>query len=195
MADSSTALIDRWRDGDQQAAGDLYRRYVERLSGIVTAQMSQRFRSRLDADDVVQSVCRSFFRRVSEGQFQFDEDDDVWKLLVTISLNKLRNQIRRHSAAKRDAAQETQRRDNSLPDDFHLERLSATPSPVEAFIFSETIEKVSERLDEKHALLLQLRLEGHSQQEIAEQLRTSDRTIRRMLESIRQVLTEELLDD
>lgn len=192
MPDASTELIERWRAGDEQAASDLYQRYVERLSGIVTAQLSERFRSRLDADDVVQSVCRSFFRRVSEGQFHFDQDDDVWKLLVTISLNKLRNQIRRHSAAKRDAAQETARRDNTLPDDFYLEKLAATPSPVEAFIFSETIERISERLDEKHALMLQLRLEGHSQQEIADQLRTSDRTIRRMLENIREFLSREL---
>jgi RNA polymerase sigma-70 factor (ECF subfamily) len=192
MSESSTSLIDRWRQGDQAAADVLYQRYVERLSGIVTAQLADRFRSRMDADDVVQSVCRSFFRRVQEGQFRFDADDDVWKLLVTISLNKLRNQIRRHSAAKRDASQERRRRDNALPDDFHLEKLAETPSPVEAFIFAEMVERVCDQLDDRHALLLQLRLEGHNQQEIAERLQTSDRSVRRMMDNIRDVLSREL---
>ncbi len=194
MTQSSTELIDRWRQGDQQAADALYQRYIDRLSEIVNARLSQRFRSRLDADDVVQSVCRTFFRRVAEGQFQFDQDDEVWKLLVTISLNKLRNQIRHHSAARRDASQEVQRQDSSRPDEYLLEKLSVAPQPVEAFIFAETIEQISEQLDEKHALLLQMRMAGHSQQEIAEQLQTSDRSIRRMIESIREVLSRELTD-
>ncbi|MBX3436606.1 MAG: sigma-70 family RNA polymerase sigma factor [Planctomycetaceae bacterium] len=192
MSQASTDLVARWRDGDQNAARDLYQRYVERLSGIVTAQLSDRLRARADADDVLQSACRSFFRRVQDGQFQFDEDEDVWKLLVTISLNKLRSQVRKHSAAKRNAAQEISRRDNTLPDDFHLEKLSESPSPVEAFIFAEMIERVCENLDNKHAMLLGLRMEGYSQQEIAEQLQTSDRSIRRMLDNIRQVLSREL---
>lgn len=189
---ASTELIERWRDGDQLAANELYQRYVERLSGIVTSHLSERLRARTDADDVLQSACRSFFRRVQDGQFEFDQDDDVWKLLVTISLNKLRSQVRRHSAAKRDASQEISRRDNSLPDDFHLEKLAETPSPVEAFIFAEMIERVSEKLDSRHAMLLELRMEGYSQQEIADQLQTSDRSIRRMLDNIRQVLNHEL---
>ncbi len=192
MSQASTELIERWRDGDQDAASQLYQRYVERLSGIVSSQLSDRLRARTDADDVLQSACRSFFRRVREGQFQFDEDEDVWKLLVTISLNKLRSQVRRHSAAKRDAAQEVTRRDNSLPDDFHLEKLANTPSPVEAFIFAEMIESVSEKLDARHAMLLELRMEGYSQMEIANQLQTSDRSIRRMLDSVRAVLSREL---
>ncbi len=192
MEQASTELVDRWRQGDHQAANELYQRYVERLSGIVTAQLADRLRSRTDADDVLQSACRSFFRRVKDGQFEFDADDDVWKLLVTISLNKLRSQVRKHSAAKRDAAQEVSRSNNQVPDDFHLEKLTETPSPVEAFIFAEMIERVSTKLGADHAVLLQLRMEGHSQQEIAEALQTSDRSIRRMLDNIREALNTEL---
>ncbi len=192
MSQASTELVERWRGGDQAAASQLYQRYVERLSGIVSGHLSDRLRARTDADDVLQSACRSFFRRVREGQFQFDEDEDVWKLLVTISLNKLRSQVRRHSAAKRDAAQEVTRRDNSLPDDFHLQKLAKTPSPVEAFIFAEMIESVSDKLGTQHAMLLELRMEGYSQLEIAGKLQTSDRSIRRMLDSVRNVLSREL---
>ena len=54
------------------------------------------------------------------------------------------------------------------------------------------IESVSEKLGADHALLLQLRMEGHSQQEIANALDTSDRSVRRMLDNIRQVLSREL---
>ncbi|MCA9025926.1 MAG: sigma-70 family RNA polymerase sigma factor [Planctomycetaceae bacterium] len=192
MEQASTELVERWRQGDQQAANELYQRYVERLSGIVTAQLADRLRSRTDPDDVLQSACRSFFRRVQDGQFEFDADDDVWKLLVTISLNKLRSQVRKHSAAKRDAGQELSRSSNEIPDEFHMEKLSETPSPVEAFIFTEMIERVSAKLGADHAVLLQLRMEGHSQQEIADALQTSDRSIRRMLDNIKAALNAEL---
>jgi RNA polymerase sigma factor (sigma-70 family) len=190
--DAATELVGRWRDGDQHAANQLYQRYVERLSGIVTAQLSSRFQSRLDADDVLQSSCRSFFRRVQEGQFQFDEDGDVWKLLVTITLNKLRNQIRKHSAAKRNAGQEMRPANTEIPDDFHLQKLASTPEPVEAFVFSETIEAVAEHLSPQHAVLLLQRLEGHNQQEIADSLGTSDRTIRRMLDDVKEFFDREV---
>ncbi|MCA9109010.1 MAG: sigma-70 family RNA polymerase sigma factor [Planctomycetaceae bacterium] len=194
MEQASTELVERWRQGDQQAANELYQRYVERLSGIVTAQLADRLRSRTDPDDVLQSACRSFFRRVQDGQFEFDADDDVWKLLVTISLNKLRSQVRKHSAAKRDAGQELSRSSNEIPDEFHMEKLSETPSPVEAFIFTEMIERVSAKLGADHAVLLQLRMEGHSQQEIADALQTSDRSIRRMLDNIKAALNAELIE-
>lgn len=141
---------------------------------------------------MLQSACRSFFRRVQDGQFEFDADDDVWKLLVTISLNKLRSQVRKHSAAKRDAGQELSRSSNEIPDEFHMEKLSETPSPVEAFIFTEMIERVSAKLGADHAVLLQLRMEGHSRQEIADALQTSDRSIRRMLDNIKAALNAEL---
>lgn len=195
MEQASTELIERWRQGDNHAATQLYQRYVEQLSGIVTAQLADRLRSRTDADDVLQSACRSFFRRVQDGQFEFDADDDVWKLLVTISLNKLRSQVRKHSAAKRDAAQEVPRGSDEIPDEFHLEKLTETPSPVEAFIFTEMIERVSSKLGADHAVLLQLRMEGHSQKEIATALQTSDRSIRRMLDEIKSALSAELEDE
>jgi RNA polymerase sigma factor (sigma-70 family) len=192
LPDPSTELIDRWRDGDQLAANVLFQRYVDRLSGIVTSQLSSRFKSRMDADDVLQSGCRSFFRRVQEGQFRFDEDDDVWKLLVTITLNKLRNQIRRHSAAKRNAGQEFRPATSDVPDDFYLQKLSGTPEPVEAFAFSESIEIVADKLSPQHALLLVQRMEGHSQQEIAESFGTSDRSIRRMLDDVKELFQREM---
>lgn len=190
--EASTDLIGRWRDGDQLAASALYQRYVERLSGVVTAQLSQKFKSRMDADDVLQSSCRSFFRRVQDGQFEFDQDDDVWKLLVTITLNKLRNQIRKHSAAKRDAGQESRPSDNDRPDDYFVQKLASTPEPVEAFAFSETIESIADRLSPQHALMLVQRLEGHSQQEIADSFGTSDRSIRRMLDDIKEFINREV---
>ena len=189
--EASTDLIDRWREGDQVAANELYQRYVDRLSVIVTAKLAERFRSRMDADDVLQSTCRSFFRRVQEGQFQFDEDDDVWKLLVTITLNKLRNQIRKHSAAKRDAGQELRPRTDDRPDDFHVQRVGSSPEPVEAFAFSETIESVADKLSPAHALMLIQRLDGFSQQQIADSFETSDRSIRRMLDDVKELFVRE----
>ena len=42
-------LVERWRSGDQQAAAQLYQRYVERISHLVTGQLSAKLARRLDA--------------------------------------------------------------------------------------------------------------------------------------------------
>ena len=60
-SDSSVELTDRWREGDQQAANLLFRRYSERLIALVRCHLSEKLARRLDPEDVVQSAYRSFF--------------------------------------------------------------------------------------------------------------------------------------
>lgn len=183
-------LVDRWRQGDEQAANDLYQTYLGRMSQLVSQHMSQRFASRIDPDDVVHSAYRTFFRRVKEGEFQFEDDADIWKLLLTIALNKVRNRVRFHSAAKRDAAQEVSGDLIEREVALHGDSLSRHPSPHEAIAFADLLEEVYGRLDEREQLLLQLRLEGYKQTEIADELGLTDRTIRRMLDRIRERLSD-----
>ncbi len=81
----SKVLVSRWRKGDQDAAKQLFDRYASRLVALARRQISHRLASRLDPEDVVQSVFRSFFGRVKAGKFRIEEQDDLGKLLVRIS--------------------------------------------------------------------------------------------------------------
>ncbi len=57
----SAQLLIRWREGDQAAADALFRRYAERLIGLVRLRLSEKLARRVDPEDIVQSVYRSFF--------------------------------------------------------------------------------------------------------------------------------------
>src|SRR5262245_58097585 len=59
--ESSVHLVSRWRAGDQQAAAELFRRYASRLIALAQSRLSASMASRVDPEDVVQSVYRSFF--------------------------------------------------------------------------------------------------------------------------------------
>src|SRR5207247_582064 len=63
---------------------------------------------RLDPEDVVQSACRSFFRRARIGAFALTERGDLWRLLARITLRKVCRSARRHGADCRAVRREEQ---------------------------------------------------------------------------------------
>ena len=105
-ANESKVLVSRWRAGDQDAAKELFDRYASRLVALARKQISQRLASRVDPEDVVQSVFRSFFGRVKAGKFHIEEQDDLGKLLVRITVHKTLRKVEFHQAAKRDPRME-----------------------------------------------------------------------------------------
>src|SRR5271168_1860879 len=98
--------VDRWRGGDEGAAAQLYHRYVEQLVAVAQRRLNARLAARLDAEDIVQSVFRSFFGRAQDGQFNFKQADDIWKLLVQITIHKTLKQVVFHRRGKRDQGME-----------------------------------------------------------------------------------------
>jgi len=185
---SSSTLAERWRSGDQAAATELYQRYVRRLSLLVGLNLSSGLSPRVGTSDICQSAFKSMFRGLREGRFQFEDDAEVWKLLVTITLNKIRNRVRFERAPKRD-----HRRDRILDDphdfdDYRVGCLSRVPDSTEVREFESTLEAALSLMDKDDAQLLRLRLEGRTQREIAECLGITDRTVRRRLERIRDQL-------
>jgi hypothetical protein len=58
---------------------------------------------RLDGEDVVQAVCRTFFRRSAAGEFRIDSSAQLRRLLVKITVLKARAWSRQHTAARRSS--------------------------------------------------------------------------------------------
>ena len=183
------ALIDLWRGGDQDAARQLRDRYVDRLLQLAQRRLSQRYASRVDAEDIVQSVFRTVFLRLREGRFVFEEQDDLCKLLVKITVHKTLRQVAFHKAAKRDPHQETDQGEH------HREQLLAVldrgPTPEAEAAFNDQLEHLLSQLKPEEQTILELRLQGYKSEEIAKQLNVSDRTVRRILERrIKKIVNE-----
>src|SRR5262249_61921152 len=121
-------LLDRWRAGDQQAAADLFARYAERLLALARDRLSSQLAPRLDPQDVVQSACGSLFIGVRDGRYVLQQSGDLWRLLAAITLHKVRQKARHHTADKRSVRREQELRAEGV-DDFPPELLAREPAP------------------------------------------------------------------
>lgn len=181
------SLLERVRAGDEDAARQLYEQYVNRLLHLARNRISQRLAHRFDPEDVVQSVFRSFFYRVQHGDVTVSEDD-VGKFLVGVTVRKTLRKIAFHRAAKRNPALEAGRTESL---ELGLtEHLDSDPSPETAIAFLDELEHFLKRLDPQDRQILELRLHGYTNEEIAQRLGTYDRRVRRAMEHVRALAAE-----
>lgn len=178
-------LISDYKAGSESAARTLFNRYFERLLRLAKRRIGQRLVSRVDPEDVLQSAFRTFFVRVRNNEFSFRADDDPFKLLARLTVNNTLRQIAFHRAAKRNPELEAPQ-SNDTQD--LLQQISANdPSPEVTVARVDEFEQFMSQLPALERQVLSLRLEGHSTLEIAEQLGTYDRKIRRILERIQKL--------
>ena len=187
MSDDVLSSIRMFRhvvEGDDDAATDLFDRYVHRLSALAKSRLAPRLKSRVDPEDIVLSAWRSFFVAARDGRFQVSESGDLWALLTTITLRKLYRTAAHHGAEKRDA-----RRSVDLSD---LTCLSPDrePTPEEAAELSDEIEGLLKPLVPIHRRIVELRLQDERVVDIAAETGASERTVRRVLSDLRRSLAE-----
>ena len=179
--------IRRWGAGDQQAAELLFARYAAHLTQVAEQHLSRKVAAREGAEDVVQSVFRTFFRRSAGGEFRIDSSAELWRLLVQITLRKARAYGRQHTAGVRDVAAEAPGGGAALL----TQALAHEPGPAEAAALVDQIEEMLRGLPGLYCDLLQLRLEGHSVSDTAVRLGVSRRTVHRGLHLLQQRLTRD----
>ena len=187
----SAWLVASFRGGDEAAATALFERYFVRLTALVRGRLGAKLRARVDADDVAMSAYRSFFVRAAAGQFELEESGDLWRLLARMALHKLSHQVERHSAEKRAVSQEERLTDaNGLTHDI----ASPEPSPDEAAAIADELEFIMRSLNETQRRTLELRLQGELLETIAAELGQSERTVRRTLAHVREIMVKRLPD-
>jgi RNA polymerase sigma-70 factor (ECF subfamily) len=180
---SVESFVNSLRRGDPETVRKVFDSYVDRLVALARKRISQRLASRIDAEDIVQSVFRTFFHRAQQGQFTITAEDDVCKMLARITVHKTFRQIAHHQAGKRDAGREVGRGDDEQ--DVVLNLASREPSPEEAAELLDQLEHFLAQLRPEDRQILELRMQGFSTLEIAQQLGITDRKIRRLMERIR----------
>ena len=179
-------MINGLRDGEQQACSDFWNRYGPMLQGVAQKQLSDRLQRRVGSDDVVQSACRTFFRRVSSGQFELPDADALWRLMCAITLTKARRAARDHSRLKRGMDQEQYL--DASPDDStgrRPELAGSEQTPLDAVEFSDQMDKLLSNLSPQECEVLDMKLQNHTNDEIANKMNCSERTVRRLTNQIR----------
>ena len=186
--ETSAEILARYRGGDEQAAEEMFGRYVERLTLLARSRLSRKLASRTDPDDIVLSAYRSFFIGAREGRFLLTRSGDLWRLLVSITMHKLYRHVRHHTAEMRSVTLE---RSLQSTDEEQLP-VNREPSPEEAIAVADELAAIMSTLDAFGRRVLELRLQEEQLSVISAETGRSERTVRRMLRVIRERMAERL---
>jgi RNA polymerase sigma-70 factor, ECF subfamily len=193
--DSPGSVTDWLLCHDDEAARRIWERYVRRLLNLAQQDLERAVQARMGPEDVVQSAFRSFFRR--QADYELSDRDELWSLLVTITLNKVRNANRHHRRQKRDVRRtQSDGAVNGLEGvgcAFDLRR-GEKPTQAEA---TALLEERNKRLHDLETTgdpdllrIALMKLDGYSNREIAEALKLTERSIERKLGRIRKRWSE-----
>ena len=184
MSDESvTGWFQALRDGNEQAAGQLWGRYFHRVTAIIRRQPFGD--AGYDEEDVALSVFDALFRGAKEGRLEdLANRDELWGLLLVIARRKLIDRARRGFAAKRMPNSVGASAEDGIID------VSQIPSEGEEPGWSLLVEDECRRLldmldNERHQSVALLKLDGLHSREIAERLQLSESTVKRTVALVR----------
>ena len=175
-------LLNRFRAGDPQAASGLFGRYYARLRGLIRGGLSPQVARRVDPEDLVQSVYLSFFRGASAGRYVLSRGGDLWRLLAGIARHKLLRQVRSQKAARRSVACEV-----GLDLIDEARQPQEPPTIVE---WTDQLRWLNHQLNPFDQRVLELRLQECQIAEIATATGRSERSVRRSLARVRDLMGE-----
>ena len=179
-----SVVLDHVQQGDSQAEQTVHRQFVDKLLRVASKRISARFRAKIAPEEIVQSVFVSFFRRHKNHEFQFDDWNDLWALLLRITVRKCADRIAEFQTLKRDVRRELSANDSKLPSGFGTPSLG--PTPEEVVIFEETVDQLFDRLNDIQQKIVLMRLQGMSNLEISQLINRTERTVYRMLNQIKE---------
>jgi RNA polymerase sigma-70 factor (ECF subfamily) len=139
-------------------------------------------RSKFDSQDFVQDMWASFFTNIAQIS-RFSTEEELIGFLIRIAGNKVADEYRkRFKTEKHDI-----NRERYLGDAFSsltFEVVSPDPSPSAEAIANERWDQMLDRMPPVYKQILQLRRDGATMQEIADQIKVSERTVRRILKNL-----------
>jgi DNA-directed RNA polymerase specialized sigma24 family protein len=193
-AGSITRWIGDLRSGGGAAARHLWERYYGSLVRLARNRLRGRAGAVADEEDAALSALDSFFRRAAAGRFpRLADRRGLRRLLVTMTLRKVVDQIQREHAAIRGGGRRVDEaglagRDGSRPGAGLDGFAGREGRPEVAARASEEYRRLWCRLgDDTLRLVLDLSRDGYTKEEIADQIGRSVKTVARKLEVIRTV--------
>jgi RNA polymerase sigma-70 factor, ECF subfamily len=189
---SFAAWMCRLRNGDPDAARHVFDRFSQRLIALARTRLNPRLRPKVDPEDVLQSVCNSFFLRYAGGQFELGSWDSLWGLLTLMTVRRCGRWADRFQAAGRDIDLEVplQAGSDAPSDAGHV--LAREPTPSESAMLAEVLRSVMAGLEEHERHILSLSLQGYEVWEVSDQVGYSERTVQRVLQRVRSRLERSL---
>jgi DNA-directed RNA polymerase specialized sigma24 family protein len=186
-----TVWLAQLRQGDHRAVDLLWRRYFDRVVALARARLGGLPRKAADEEDVALSVFDTLCRGVIAGKYpQLEDSHGLWPLLVVLTVRKACDRLNHERRQKRGGGLVRAEADVGADDDdaFRLDSiLNDEPTPVMLAIMDEQCERLFARLDDDQRKIARGKLQGYTNQELADQLDCGLRTIERRLDLIRRI--------
>ncbi len=181
--ESVTYWINAIREGDSLAAEHLWQRYFRQLMAQARLRMSGINRGIYDEEDAALSTFTIVCSKLQEGNYSsLANRNELWQLMMTILVRKVMRRNTYSQAAKRNGSLLT-------GSEVAVENIPAS-SPLE--FSQECFELIAMLNDPNLEQVAMLKFEGYTNEEIAQKLNRTRRTIQRMLNLIRNLWQEAL---
>lgn len=189
MSDSVTDWVGALEAGDSAAAGRLWGRYFMKLVQLARRNLG-RHPGPCDAEDVALSVFKSLCLGAERGALDVGGRDELWRLLVVMTRRKSVDRLREAGRQKRGGLLIHHATDST----GDLDRFEADdPTPEELAELADEHRRMLAQLDtDEQRAVVNLKLEGYENTEIASRLGLSLRSVERKLQMIRALWRREL---
>jgi RNA polymerase sigma factor (sigma-70 family) len=185
---SSIGSVTHWiyqlKEGNEEVTQKLWERYFQQLVSLARQHLRGLPRPAADEEDVALSAFKSFCRDTRRGRFpQLTDRDDLWRLLVRITVQKSLDLIRREQARKRRAGRYAAGAVKEMDDIPGRE-----PTPEFAAQLADELRFLLAQLPNSQLQMIAVRkMEGYTNREIATELGCVPRTVERRLAIIRKI--------
>jgi DNA-directed RNA polymerase specialized sigma24 family protein len=178
-------LVEGLRCGDNDAWRELVRRYSQGLILLARRRLDSRLRQKLDSEDVVQSVYRTFLRRHQQKPFQLANWESLWGLLLLLTIRRCNKWYQHFHTQKRELTKEAQLPFNATGAGSELrpgprEPVDPAPTPAEAALLVEMIQETLRDLDENKRHIILEGLLGLDDTEISREVGRTEYRVRQV---------------
>jgi DNA-directed RNA polymerase specialized sigma24 family protein len=195
---SVTRWLEQLQAGDPAAAQHLWERYFHRLVGLARTKLQGVPRRAADEEDVALSAFDFFCRGAERGHFpQLQDRDNLWRLLVTLTVRKAARLARGEQCLKRGGgavlgeAALTAGPAGEAPPGLEAV-IGREPTPEFAAQVADECQRLLGLLGDEELRSIALgKMEGYTNAEIAARLGCAPATVERRLRVIRRLWEKE----
>ena len=180
---STQVLLQRFQSGDNDALNELYSRYLNRVLAAVRARLGAELRGKLESCDILQDALLASLKNVQS--FSQTGEGAFVNWLAKVVENRVRDNLDYFRAKRRDHRLEkplpgARSDESAAPLDLPERRCAPTPS--QALMLSEDLARHEMAMDqlseESRELIVAVKIEGRSLQEIAQAVGKSPDAVR-----------------
>jgi RNA polymerase sigma factor (sigma-70 family) len=175
-AEPSHLLLEQFTHGELDACARVFRAYEAYLRALVRRQLPNRFRSKFDSADVVQSAWVHVLRDIRKSGRRFENSNHLRAFLTLITRHRLTDRMRQFGRVTLEAS-------DALTPPIS-EQAGPWPRPSEQARANDLWERLLKLSAPEHHELLSLRRQGMRLREIALRTGFHEDSVRRVIRKL-----------